>query len=324
MNTVYHSRRRAEISTSSPTALAVEGQRAQRVGDRVDALALERVARASARRAASGAMKRRSSSISPASRKAPARCGPPSSRIEVTAVQGAELVERRAHARGLVLAGGDDDLGAGRLERVGRRAPRGARDDDDRAGPRGAAATSLRVERQARRGVEDDAPRLAAHAVDARGQLRVVGQRGADADGDGVARRRASGGRRARLSSPEIHLRVAGLGRDLAVERHRRLEEHPRAAGARVLAEGLVEQARARGQLAVGDVDLDALVAQDAQAAARGLLGRVVGGDDDAADAGREDRVGARRRAGPGGSTARARRRASRRAGRRRRRRRSR
>ena len=41
-------------------------------------------------------------------------------------------------------------------------------------------------------------------------------------------------------------LRVAGLGRDLAVERHRRLEEHVRAAGARVLAEGLVERA-ARG-----------------------------------------------------------------------------
>ena len=103
-------------------------------------------------------------------------------------------------------------------------------------------------------------------------------------------------------------LRVAGAGGDLAVERHRRLEEHERAAGAGVLAERLVEQAGARGELAVGDDDLDALVAQDPEAAAGGLLGRVVGGDHDAGDAGLEDRVGAGRRAGPGGSTARARR----------------
>ncbi len=100
----------------------------------------------------------------------------------------------------------------------------------------------------------------------------------------------------ARLSSPLIHLRVARARGDLAVERHRRLEQHPRAPDARVLAKRLVEQPRARRQLAVGDDDLDALVAQDAQAAPRGLLGRVVGGDDDAADACREDRVGARRR----------------------------
>ena len=41
-------------------------------------------------------------------------------------------------------------------------------------------------------------------------------------------------------------LRVAGAGGDLAVERHRRLEQHPGAAGAGVLAERLVEQPRAR------------------------------------------------------------------------------
>jgi len=51
----------------------------------------------------------------------------------------------------------------------------------------------------------------------------------------------------------------------------------------------------ALGDLAVGDHDLDALVAQDSQAPARGLLGRVVGADHDAADTRREDRVGARR-----------------------------
>ena len=43
-------------------------------------------------------------------------------------------------------------------------------------------------------------------------------------------------------------------------------------------------------------IDLDALVAQDPQAAAGGLLGRVVGGDDDPADARLGDRVRARRR----------------------------
>ena len=53
----------------------------------------------------------------------------------------------------------------------------------------------------------------------------------------------------------------------------------------RVLAEGLVEQPRRRRDLAVGEHDLDALVAQDPEAAARGLLGGVVGGDHHAADA---------------------------------------
>src|ERR1700709_2857605 len=43
-------------------------------------------------------------------------------------------------------------------------------------------------------------------------------------------------------------------------------------------------------------LDRHALVAQDAEPPAGGLLGRVVGGDDDPADARGEDRVGARRR----------------------------
>ena len=100
---------------------------------------------------------------------------------------------------------------------------------------------------------------------------------------------------RARLLAGDP-LRVAGAGGDLPVERHRRLEQHVRAAGAGVLAERLVEQPRAGGDLAVGDHDLDALVAQDAQAAAGRLLGRVVGGDHHAGDAGLDDRVRAGRR----------------------------
>jgi hypothetical protein len=90
---------------------------------------------------------------------------------------------------------------------------------------------------------------------------------------------------------------MAGAGGHLAVERHRRLEDHERPARARVLAEGLVEHARGLADLAVHEVDPHALVAQDARAAAGGLGGRVVGGDHHAGDAGGHDRVGARRRA---------------------------
>src|SRR5271155_6066459 len=88
-------------------------------------------------------------------------------------------------------------------------------------------------------------------------------------------------------------LGVAGAGRDLAVERHRRLEQPPRAPDAGVLAEGLVEQTRARRDLAVGDDHLDALVTQDAEAPARGLLGGVIRGDHHAPDPGLQDRLGA-------------------------------
>ena len=128
------------------------------------------------------------------------------------------------------------------------------------------------------------------------GQLRVVGQRGADPDHDRVDLGAPVVREPARVLARDP-LRVAGAGRDLAVERHRRLEQHERAARARVLAERLVEQPRPRGELAVGDLDLDPLVAQDPEAAAGGLLGRVVGGDHDAGDAGLDDRVRARRRA---------------------------
>ena len=43
-----------------------------------------------------------------------------------------------------------------------------------------------------------------------------------------------------------------------------------------MLAEGLVEQTRAHGELAVGEDRLDALVAQDAEAPAGGLLGGII------------------------------------------------
>ena len=181
---------------------------------------------------------------------------------------GAELVERGAHPRRLVLARGDDHVGAGDLERVGlqaraRRARR-RRSAAARARPRTSWESSGSRPSESnttRRGWRGD-------ALDPRVELRVVGERGADPDDDGVA-----------LGAPVVRaqprglagdpLRVAGARRDLAVERHRRLEEHVRAARARVLAERLVEQPRAHGGLAVGDDDLDALVAQDARARGR-------------------------------------------------------
>ncbi len=64
-----------------------------------------------------------------------------------------------------------------------------------------------------------------------------------------------------------------------------------------MLAKRLVEQPRAVGQIAVGEHDLDAVVTQDSQAAAGGVRGGIVGGDDHAGDAGLADGVGAGRRA---------------------------
>ena len=101
---------------------------------------------------------------------------------------------------------------------------------------------------------------------------------------------------RVRLSSPEIHFESPLRRRHLAVERHRGLEQHPGTPGPGVLAKRLVEQPRAVGEIAVGEHHLDAVVAQDPQAAPGGVLAGVVGGDDHAPDPGVADRVGARRR----------------------------
>src|ERR687897_476551 len=182
-------------------------------------------------------------------------------------LRAAELVERVLHARALVLTGGDDHVHARGLERLDRRALRGARADHDQRDVRH-VLHEPRVEREAALRVEDDAARLACDALDARGEARVVHERGADADGD-----------RVRLRSPAVRagaaglagdpLRVACAGGHLAVERHCGLEDHERAPCARVLEEGLVEHARGVRDVAVHEVDPDALVAQDARPAAR-------------------------------------------------------
>ena len=258
-----------------------------------------------------GARNRRISSTSPASRNAPARCGPPSSRIEVTPAAPSWSSAERTRA-GLVLAGGDDDLGAGDLQRVGRGARRGAGDDD---GQRhlGGAAHELGVERQAGLGVEDDPARLA--RARPRCARSAAGRRPARCRCRPRPRRHSArqwwaSARRGLAGDPlrVAGLRVATLPSSVIAD----LKSTHGRPGARVLAEGLVEQARAGGELAVGERDLDALVAQDPQAAAGGLLGRVVGGDDDAGDPGLRRSRRCTAACGRCGSTARARRTASR------------
>src|SRR3954468_12866817 len=264
--------------------LARERQRPQRVGDAVDALALERVARGPPAQ-----HERRDEQADLVDRaRVHERAREVRAALEQHArdgrVERAELVERRLHAGGLVLAGRDDDLGAGGLERVGRAARRGAGGDDDER-HLGRLGDELRVERQARRRVEHDAARLAVDAVDAGRELRVVGERRPDPDGDRVERR-APAVRDGAAAFARDPLRVAALGGDLAVEAHRRLEDHERPPGARVLAEGLVLQPGAGGELAAGDDDVHALVAQDPETAPGGLRARVVAGDDDAREPG--------------------------------------
>ena len=90
-------------------------------------------------------------------------------------------------------------------------------------------------------------------------------------------------------------LRVSRACRDLAVERHRGLEQHPRPPDACMLAEGLIEQPRLGGELAAGDDHLHALVAQNPEPAPRRLLGGIVRSDHHPLEPGLNDRVGARR-----------------------------
>src|SRR5204863_9225661 len=89
-------------------------------------------------------------------------------------------------------------------------------------------------------------------------------------------------------------LRVPGSSRDLAVERHGRFGKHPWLTGASVLAEGLVDQPGARGEIAVRNDHLDPLVPKDAQTPTGGMGAGVIRGDHDAADPRTDDCFGAR------------------------------
>src|SRR4051794_3269076 len=165
---------------------AVERQGAQRLGDPLDALALQRVAGGAA--AEQDRREEEPDLVDLAGVQERARQARTAFEQHRCDALVPELVERRAHARGLVLAGGDDHLDAGALQRVGRRARRGAGGHDRHRDAVG-LLDEPGLERQARGRVEHHAARLAVDARDPGGELRVVGQRGADADREGVDRR---------------------------------------------------------------------------------------------------------------------------------------
>ena len=272
---------RAEISRSSPTRSqsSVSARRRRRSCSTPSPSSGSRAARPPS---TIGARNSRISSISPASRNAPARCGPPSSRIEPTP-RGAELIERRAHAGGLVLAGGDDHLGAVGLERVGGGARRGAGDDDRERDPsarRGRAWSRAAAGRASRtRSGAAGAATPSTRAVSCGSSASAVPMPTATASHS--ARQWCARGAALLAGDP---LRVAAARGDLAVERHRRLEQHPRPPGAGVLAERLVEQpgARRRARRRRRTTSMPSSRRMP-EAAPGGVLGRVVGGDDDAA-----------------------------------------
>ena len=182
----------------------------------------------------------------------------------------AELDQRGAHARGLVLAGGDDDVGARRSRSASTATRvRCARDDD---GQRDLAAPARRAGSPAAGApVESKTTRRGWRCTPS---IRAVSC-GSSASAVPIPTTTASTAARqwcasSREDSPEIHFESPVRVRDLAVERHRRLEEDPRARPVRAcLRNGLVGQAGAGGELAAGDVDLDPLVAQDARGRGR-------------------------------------------------------
>ncbi len=234
----------------------------------------------------------RISSTSPASRNEPARRGPPSSRMLWTPIA-PSLSSASVTRSASVPPGRHDHLHAGGLQPFKLRALGGpGRDHEQRHLRRGVHEPA--VGRQPGLGVEHDPRRLPHGTRGTRGQQRVVRECGADADADGVELGAPAVDEAAALLAGDP-LRVAGLRRDVAVEAHRRLEHHQRAARPRVLAKRLVEQPRAVRHVAVHDLHVDALVAQDPETAPGRLCARVVGGDHDAADAGPHDRVRAGR-----------------------------
>ncbi len=90
---------------------------------------------------------------------------------------------------------------------------------------------------------------------------------------------------------------VAARRGEAPVERHRRLVGHEGTVFGDPRPERLVLASGAGGDLAVGKLDLDARLAQPGEAAAVRLRVRIAGRRHDAGDSGRDDGVGARRRA---------------------------
>lgn len=153
----------------------------------------------------------------------------------------------------------------------------------------------LTAERRACVTVADDADGIAA-AVDAAGEERIVREHGADADHDAgqAVSRFMNVAPRGFARDPAA---VAGVGGDLAVERHRVLEYDERGPVGDIVEKHLVNLA-ALG-LAHAGFDLDAGIAQDLRTLSGDERIGVETADEHAADAVLDDRVCAGRGAAP-------------------------
>ena len=247
-----------------------------------------------------GAMNSRSSSTSPASRNEPARVGPPSSSMEVISRRPSSASAAATRACG---SPSQTTTSAPALSRASVRAAGAAGEAITSSGASATEPTSR--ESSGSRASESKTTRVgwrtrafsaspSAAGRRSRGEQRVVGERRADPDAHGVA-----------LGPPAVSQRPAGLAGDPLrvaarrrhppVEAEGRLQDDERASRARVLSKRLIQQSGGGRLLAVRELHLDALVAQDPRAAAARLLARVLRGDHDARHPGRQDRVGARR-----------------------------
>ena len=236
-----------------------------------------------------GAMKMRSSSTSPAREQ---RAGERRAALDAAA----SVIPRRPSSS---RASAEAALAvAGELDHLGARVPQ--RGDPVRIGTRGRRARRAAPRRPSARA---PSPAAAGRAeskttragwrtsgiVDvARRQQRVVGERGADPDGDGVGlrapavhERRGSRGRRSTCESPlAVAVKPSRLTADLSVTSGRPVRA--------CLRKGWFSSRAAAASAPSAKLDLDPLVAQDARAAAGGLLARVLAADHHPGDPGGE------------------------------------
>ena len=230
------------------------------------------------------------------------RPGQPRAALEQHALDAerAELVERVGRrARASLPPGGHDDLGAGGPQRLDAASGRRHATSTTISAHLGRGARELAVERQARLGVEHDprglardlaaCARSAADRPRARSRCRCRPRRP-------PPRQRCTS---RRLSSSEIHFEspvwVATLPSRLIADLNITCGRPVRAC----LRNGWFMQPGSMRHVAVDDLDVDPLVAQDPEPAPRGLVGGVVGGHHHAPDPGAHDRVRAGWRAGP-------------------------
>ena len=160
---------------------------------------------------------------------------------------GAELIERRADTRRLVLARGDDDVYAVGLERIGGGAAGRARDHNGQRRLAG-VADQAGADGEPSEGVEDHPPRLPMHAVDA-------GRQGSGSSASAVPIPTATASHsarqwwaRCRLASQEIHFESPALVATFPSSVIADLKRN-RDPGAGMLAEGLDQEPGASGGL---------------------------------------------------------------------------